>query len=174
MAQAYLAGLTRASSPIPCTGVAVELLASTALTTDPNGAVSGIVNVEQFRFVTFWIKASVDAANAYAHIVPLVSASEAAPAQGDDSWYGVSISDIAPTDTLLTGTLPTGADYSIAPEWGVVKSRPIVIRTIDGDANTDEIRMTVTINVTHARWMYIACEEVTGNMTLAVDWNGHL
>lgn len=174
MAQAYLGGLTRAMSPVPCAGHAVSLLASTNLTTDPNGGVSGIVNVEMFRTVTLWIKASADAASAYAHIVPLVSASEAEPAQGDDSWFGLSIADAAPTDTLLTGTVPTGADYTIAPEWGVVKCRPLVIRTIESDANTDEIRMAVTLNVTHARWMYIACEEVGGNMALVVDWSGSL
>ena len=111
-------------SPIPCTGFTGTLLASTALTTNPGGGVSGIVSVKNFRKVTLWIIASVDAANAYAHIIPLVSGKKDLPLIGDDSWFGLSIVDVTPTPTLLAGTLQTGADYTIAPEWAVVTARP--------------------------------------------------
>lgn len=153
-------------------GPPVELLASTALTTDPNGAVSGIVSVYDATDVTLWIKASADAASAYAHLVVNVSGAATAPAQGDDSWYQPPLADQTPTDTLLTGSVPTGADYTIAPEWGIVKIRPMVLRTIDSDANTDEIRMAQTIILPRgSRWMYLFAEEVGGNVTLAVDWS---
>lgn len=173
MAQATLSEIGGASSPLPQTGAAVELLASTALGTDPS-TVSGVVSVAQFRRVTLWIKASVDAAGAYAHIVPLVSAARSQPAIGDDSWFGLSERDAEATATLLAGSVTTGADYTIAPEWAVVTMRPIVIRTEAGDANTNEIRMAVTLDVTHARWLYVACEEVSAAMTLAIDWSGSL
>jgi hypothetical protein len=155
-------------------GPQVELLASSALTTDPSGAVSSIVSVYGGTQVTLWIKANVGAAGAYAHLVLNVSGLAAAPAQADDSWYQPTIADITPTDTLLTGSVPTGADYTIAPEWGIVKLRPIVMRTIDGDANTDQIRMAQTITLPRgARWMYLFAEEAVGNMVVAVDWQLH-
>ncbi len=155
-------------------GPQVELLASTALTTNPGGAVSSIVSVNGGTEVTLWIKASADAASAYAQMVVNLSGLAAAPALGDDSWYQPAIADLAPTDALLTGSVPTGADYTIAPEWGVIKLRPLVLRTIDSDANTDEIRMAITIRLPRgARWMYLFAEEVTDNMTLAVDWQLH-
>ncbi len=155
-------------------GPPVELLASSALTTDPGGAVSGIVSVLGATEITLWIKASADAASAYAHIVVNVSGEMTAPAQGDDEWYQPPIADNSPTDTLLTGSVPTGADYTGAPEWGIVKIRPLVLRTIDSDANTDEIRMAQTIKLPKgSRWMYLFAEEVGGNMTLAVKWTLH-
>lgn len=173
-AQAALGGLDHAMSPLPQTGAAVELLASTALTTDLSGAVSAVVGVSQFRRVTLWISADVGAAGAYAHIVPLVSAEAAQPAIGDDSWYALAERDASAVATLLTGAVPTGADFTIAPEWAVVTCRPLVIRTELGDAGTDKIRMAVTIDVSHARWLYVATEEVSANMTVAIKWSGSL
>jgi hypothetical protein len=161
----------RASTPIPGEGVAATLLDSTALTTSPNGGVSSIVSVEGYRYVTLWITGSADAASAYPHIIPLVSGAGPLPLLGDDSWYGLAERDTSATATLLVGTLPTGADYTIAPEWAVVTTRPLVIRLEASDANTDEIRMCVTLNVAHARWMYIACEEITDNITLSVKYS---
>ena len=154
-------------------GYTYTLLDSTALTTDLNGGVSSIVALGDSRYVTLWISASADAASAYAHIIPLVSAAESQPALGDDSWYGLPERDTTAVATLLTGTLPSGADYTIAPEWAVVTCRPLVIRTETSDANTDEIRMSVTLEVSHAKWMYVTCEEVGGNMTLALKYSLH-
>jgi hypothetical protein len=157
-------------SPTPATGEAVELLASTALTTDPSTA-SAIVSVADARRIMLWIRADVGAAGAYAQIIPLLSAKKAAPALGDDQWFAPAVIDSTPTDTLLTGTLPAGADYTIAPEWRVLKAGPMVIRTIDGDAGTDKVRMVVSLDVTGALWLYVACEEVVGNMTVGIDWS---
>lgn len=162
-------GPAGASSISPRAGASVELLASTALTTDPN-TVSSIVSVTDARWVWLWIKADVGAAGAYAHLVPFVSGAAAEPEIGDDSWFALPERDATATATLLAGSVPTGADWTIAPEWGVVTVRPLVIRTEAGDAGTDKIRMVVPINVAGARWLYVAAEEVTGNMTLAIDW----
>lgn len=160
--------LDNVSVPLPATGAAVEILASSALTTDPN-TVSSIINVSAARRLTLWIKASVDAANAYLHLMPLVSAAQDRPVIGDDSWFGLAERDAAAVATLVTGSMPVGLDATIAPEWAVVTARPIIIRTESGDANTDEIRLAVTLDVTHARWFVLLAEEVTGNMTLQVS-----
>jgi hypothetical protein len=164
---------SRPFTPVAGKGDAYALLDATNLTTDPSGAVSSIVSLGDNRCVTLWITASADAASAYAHIVPLVSAAASEPELGDDSWYGLPERDAAATATLLTGSLPTGADYTIAPEWAVITSRPLVIRTETSDANTDEIRMTVTLNVAHAKWLYVFAEEVGGNMNVAIKYSLH-
>lgn len=171
MAQASLGTTQQTVDPAP--GPAVELLASTALTTDPSGAVSGIVSIAPFAEVNLFVKADVGAAGAYVHIAVMVSSAAAQPALGDDSWFALPEREAAGTATLVAGTLPTGADYTIAPEWSVVKVRPMLIRTEDGDANTDKIRMAVPLRVRGYRWMYVFAEEVVGNMTLAIDWNGN-
>jgi hypothetical protein len=169
--QPTLGGIDGASSPLPQPGPWYTLLNTTALTTDPSGGVSTVVSVYSARLATLWIAASVDAANAYIQLVPFISAQAAEPAIGDDAWFSPSVIDATPTDTLITGSFASGFDATIAPEWGVVKARPIVIRSVDGDANTDEIRMVVPLDVTHARWFHIQAEEVTAAMTLKVYIN---
>lgn len=166
-----LGGADGASSPLPQPGTWIRLINAVALTTDPSSGVSGVVSVHAARRATLWIAADVGAAGAYAQIFPFVSAQEAQPAVGDDVWFSPAVLDTTPTDTLITGSFASGFDATIAPEWGVTKGRPQVIRTIDGDANTDKIRMCIPLDVTHARWFHIQAEEVAANMVLTVWLN---
>lgn len=173
MTQASLGDATHRTSPTPSAGPAQPLIASQTLTTDLNGAKSGVYSVADARRIALWVKYSGNAAGGYAHIVPLVSAEGEEPAIADDSWFGLGIVEASATGTLLTGTMPTGADYTIAPEWGVVKSLPTVIRTEEADGASDEVRMCVVLDVTHARWLYVAAEEASGSTAgdIAIDWS---
>lgn len=167
-------GLTsRPVTPVAGKGDYYTLLDATDLTTDPSGGVSSVVELYDYRYVTLYIKGSADAASAYAHVIPLISSASSTPAVADDSWYGLCERDSTATATPLTGSLPTGADYTIAPEWAVVTCRPIVIRLEASDANTDEIRLAVTLNVAHAKYLYVAVEEVGGNMNVGIKYSLH-
>jgi hypothetical protein len=166
-----LGGTDGASSPLPQPGGWIKLIDAVALTTDPSSGVSAVIGVEAARRATLWIAADVGAAGAYAQIFPFVSAQRTAPAVGDDVWFSPAVLDTTPTDTLVTGSFASGFDATIAPEWGVTKGRPQVIRTLDGDAGTDKIRMCIPLDVTHARWFHIQAEEVVGAMVLTVYLN---
>ncbi len=175
MANTTLDGAVNPSAPIAAAGPQVELVPATVLTTDTNDAISPIVNVQQAGRITLWI--AYDAGGGvggYPQIVPMISGALAAPAVADDRWYGLGVSDTAPTDANLAGiTLPAGAAYTLGPEWREEKEGPLVLRTFGADG-AEAIRVAVPIDVRHARWLYLAAAEVgdpANPGTLQIDWS---
>ena len=100
----------------------------------------------------------------YPVIIPLVSYAEDAPAVGDDAWFALPASDGMPTPTSLSGALPAGADYTLAPSVGLVDVRPLAVRpSAAAAAATNEIRQSIALDLTSvpgARWLMVAIAEV--------------
>lgn len=163
----------RTESTNPSTpAVAVEL--AQALLTNATCAASGAwtytstINVSEAREITLYI--DVNAATAASGAVgfkPVISAEGAEPAAGADVWFGIGdVDSTAATD--LSGTVPSGADWTLSPESAVRVVRDLVIKTELSNAATDEYRMTVTLKVAGARWLQIAYAEIgaTGSPSL--------
>jgi hypothetical protein len=126
-------------------------------------AVSDVIPVEHARWIAFWIKLSIDssATAAQGQIRIMASAETDQPAIGDDSWYALSVTDATPTPTVLIGTVATGEDMTMQPEWGVHIVYPMALTLgAASDADTDEIRLHVECRCASARWIYVAYHEL--------------
>lgn len=141
------------------------LLAETTAAASGAYTASGVIDVRSFRTITLFLNVDAAAVGGYPVIRPRVAYEDdgtlgVAPAFGSDVWYAVGVTDGSPVATLLTGTVASGVDYTGAPEWGVLTFRPLAIRTEAHDAATDEIRMTVALDVSAASWFSLEYGEV--------------
>lgn len=149
----------------PVVSAGATLLTETAAAGSGAYTASAVVDVRAYRTITLFINSDAAAANGYPMIRPRVAFEDdgvvgVAPAFGSDVWYAVGVTDGAPVATLLTGAVASGVDYTGAPEWGVLTFRPLAIRTEAHDAATDEIRMTVALDVSAASWFSLEYGEV--------------
>lgn len=157
-----------AQSPIaPCPGPWRDLISSSGaavtLTANWSGNFSGVVSVFDARNVALWVDYAANASGTtnYPQILIAVSAVEAEPAVGDDVWFAPSLAAAAtPTAAGLTGTVVTGADYTISQNYHEHEFGGLVLRLPASSAGTDEYRQMIPgINVAGARWMYAAAIE---------------
>lgn len=181
--QATLNGITKATSVLASAGVAKTLRADLVLTAA--WVATGVVAVVDARRATLWCAYSPDSSGTdnVAQIRIMVTANDLSTTYGEpplvanDVWYAPNIIESSPTLTTLTGTKASGETVTVDPEWGVLISYPLAI-TLGSPANnsTDRLRMAVPIDVTGARWMYVACKELgdtgTGDLgVLGIDWS---
>jgi hypothetical protein len=161
--QAQIGGFDKAMTPLPQPGPWEDLISSQTLTASFQGAVSGVVGVGDARKLNLWIAYDgVESQTAgEPQIRVMLSAKPGdAPAVGDDVWFAPGAFDSSPTDAVLTATAPTGADYSLTPEWREFKVTPLVLNTFPLDNATDKIRVCAQLDVSHAIWLYAAAAEV--------------
>jgi hypothetical protein len=174
MSQASLLGIDGRSSPLPQAGDAQQLRALSSLATE--WVATPIVSVELARRGALWLAydGQTSTSAGRPEIIVLTSGERARPALGDDAWYAPAVLDVAPTDAVIAGTLPTGADYTVTPSWRRMTAGGLVLRTFPTANATDKIRLAIPLDVTHARWMYVAAREVgdTTNVgALGLRWS---
>lgn len=100
----------------------------------------------------------------YPVILPQVSYEADEPAAGDDAWFFLPTNDGVVTETVLTGALPGGSDFTLQPNVGVMSVRPLAVKPCAAAvATADEVRQVVTIDlasVPRARWLRFLAAEV--------------
>jgi hypothetical protein len=121
---------------------------------------SSIVSVIGVRRITIFADYDPAATSGYPVIVPLVSNALEQPAAGDDSWFQMPVWDGSVTAGALTGTLPTGADYTLSQSQGVALTYGLAVRLAGASAATDEYRQAITLDVTPYRWFHFIAAEV--------------
>lgn len=136
------------------------IFASATLGASGAYARSSIVPVQGARKITLFVEYDPAASSGYPMIVPLVSSAADAPAAGDDSWFQVPVSDGALTPGALSGTLPAGADYTLAQPQGVAIVYGLAVRLAAAAGATNEYRQAITIDVSPYRWLHFLVAEV--------------
>lgn len=102
----------------------------------------------------------------------LVSNAPTMPAIGDDEWAVLPHADVSPTRALQTDDMPADVDITIAPEWGLILTRPGFFRTEPADGATDKVRLGLVVSVRHWRYIVLLAKEhgnPTTDGTLVVD-----
>lgn len=148
------------STPRAGQGGTDTLFAAAALAASGAWTRSSVVSVEGVRKLTLLVDYDAGAIGGYPGIVCLGSCEIDEPAAGDDSWFQLSVWDGSVTAGALSGTLPTGADYTLAQPQGVAIAYPLAIRLTAATNATDEYRQAVTVDVTPFRWFHIIAAEV--------------
>ena len=176
--------------PVPAPLPALTLLDSagaafnaTALPASGAWRQSEMLNVTRLRRVTIRLayNASSATTTGYALVqflccgIPLDPLTGAEPLIGDDVWYSPMITDGVVTATATAGTLPTGADWSNGPLFGQQIHRPFVMQPPAAVANSNKLRMKLTLDVTDEFFLYVIASEVgdaTNRGTLSLIVNG--
>lgn len=166
-------GLDHGPGPLPAIGLIQSLRDSAVLTSA--FVESAIVSVARARRATLYIaySAVTSASNARAQFIVCVSGTKVAPAIGADSWYTPAVIDAVATDAVMTGSVPSGFDQTVTPEFRNYAIGPASFTTIAVDNATDKIRIALPIDVTGAKWMVLLAKELGDTShpgTFAVDY----
>lgn len=157
---------THATSPIATPGplTAMWSTAGAEKALAASGAYSFsdvIVPCAEERTITLLVSYDAAAAGGYPVIIPLGSCASTQPAAGDDSWFVLPASDGTWTNTVLSGAVPTGADWTQNPGMGLAEVRCIAIKPMAAAVGTgDELRIAITLNVAPFRYFQFAIAEV--------------
>jgi hypothetical protein len=123
-----------------------------------------IISVAEKRAVCLHLAYDAAAAGCYPLIFPMVSFSEETPAADDDSWYFLPAIDGVVTATTIAGAAPSGADYTLVPQAGVMLTRALAVQPMgEATAASDEIRQAVGVSLAGApgaRWFQFIVAEV--------------
>jgi hypothetical protein len=168
-----LAGASaRASTPLTGETSEASLVASVALSASGAWSRSGIIDVEGARRIVLLVSYLGGAIGGYPRLLPLCSAKVDSAVDADD-WYAPGVWDGSVVAGTLGGTLPSGADYTGAPDFARMLCRAGVIELEPVDATTDRIRVAISIDVSWAKRFQLAYAEagVTATPgTLAVEY----
>jgi hypothetical protein len=147
------------------TGAEVTCAASQAYT----AANAGVLETMGARRLNIWLQVDYAAANDVVALLVMVSPATTKPAPGDDVWYVPAFFDGSVTAGTLAGAIPSGADYTAAPDFARCLHRQLEIRTEPADNATDELRTLISIDVSAARWVQVAYAQAvsTGAKVLA-------
>ncbi len=134
-----------------------------------------VLDVRRCRRVTILIDGDAAAATSAISIIPLLSfdagtwsdGAEQPPSATADVWFIPGVTDGAVTPSDPAGTLISGGDFTLIPEFGRVTYRPIEIMTEAFENATDELRLCLTIDVGDARWLHLQLADGSGAGTLA-------
>lgn len=125
---------------------------------------SDVLQVAGRDLVCLQLAYDAAAIGGYPVILPLVSYAENQPAAGDDVWFALPATDGVPAATSLSGALPAGADYTLAPSVGLVDVRPLAVKPLAAaTATTNEVRQSIALDLSSvpgARWLMFAIAEV--------------
>lgn len=153
--------LFKSATPAAANGELNSWVASAALAASGAFTASSIISVDQARRLTLWVSYTMNASATagYPQILVAQTAQETLPLTTDDVWYHSQVNDGSVSATLLTGSMPSSVDATIAPEWGSLTLRPVVYRLEGGDASTDKIRLKIPVDVQDARWCFLLYAE---------------
>jgi hypothetical protein len=150
------------STPVAGKGVSTALVASATMSASGAWSRSSIVNLGTARKITFELTYTTDGTggtDGYVEIVPMVAATREQPAANDATWFTMGYTDGTYTEGTLSGTLPSGTDFSAAPNFAKVKFEGLCIRTDPADADTDVVQIKVSLDVSDARWIQLMYHE---------------
>ena len=161
--------LFRATHPVGASGIKRQLLASdTACAASGAWTYTAIVSPKDgmWRRMRLILELDAQAIGNIVALLPLVSFSEDAPASGADDWFMLGTTDGTVTATTMTGTVATGADYTLTPGQLVATAKGLVLSNAAATATTDEIRMVFpAIDITGVRHIQIAYAESVSGIT---------
>lgn len=172
----FLKKLSNSMVPMAAASAPLQVYSAT-LPASGGWQASDLIRCGSARRATLWIKYTSNASGGdlgYPEIVPLVSAADPEPAPGDDSWYVPGISDGTITSKTLAGSLVSGADFDVQPDFGQARYRGLVISTEPADGNSDDVRIKVDLDVTAARYLQLHVHEAgdttnRGDLTVLVS-----
>mgnify|MGYP000673887531 CR=1 FL=1 len=125
---------------------------------------SEILKVAEKKLVCLQLAYDAAAIGGYPVILPLVSYAENQPSPTDDAWFAMPATDGVPAATSLSGALPAGADYTLAPSVGLVDVRPLAVKPLAAaTATSNEVRQSIALDLSSvpgARWLMFAIAEV--------------
>lgn len=120
-----------------------------------------IVRVEGQRVITLTIAYDAAGVGGYPVIIPLVSNAGTKPAAGDDAWSQMPINDGTWTNTVLSGALASGSDFTQNPGVGLTEVRGLALKPMAAAVGaTDEVRISVPLQVAGFRWFQFQIAEV--------------
>lgn len=152
-------------SPVATPGEAITIRTDAILT--GTLVATSVQKIEKARYVTLWINMDAAATTDTPQIIPLFAPIQGTtPATTDDVWYSPNESDGSNAAQLPGGTGLSGADYTLTPEFAMVKMRPLLLRWESIDATTDEFRIKMTFRCEDAGFFQCHCADV-GSGTLA-------
>jgi hypothetical protein len=128
---------------------------------------SDVIDVREARQIALLIAADAGAADNVPTMLLLGACAATAPLATDDSWYGLPAYDGVVTPNLPTSTKLSGADFSLTPEWGAVTVLPANLKLQATDNATDEIRLSVVIDVSWCTHFHLQAADVGGGATKA-------
>lgn len=181
-----LVGTQPVPQPLPSISLldsAGAAFSATALPASGAWRQSEMLNVSKLRRVTIRLayNASASTTTGYPLVavlccgVPLDATTGLEPLITDDVWYFPMVTDGVVTATATAGTLPTGADWSNGPLFGQQIHRPFVMQPPAAVANSNKLRMKLTVDVTDEFFLYVIASEVgdaTNRGTLTILANG--
>lgn len=138
---------------------------------------SDVIDVRNYRNISFKFAYDPAAVGGYPQVVILGSSSAAEPGVNDDEWYAPPSTDGSVTAEVITGAFPAGTDVTITPEWGVQTIYGLVWRPAAADNVDDEIRQAVEVVLGGFKWLHILYAEVgdpdnRGDLTVLYNlWN---
>ena len=140
--------------------VSASIFASAALAASGAWSRSSIVDVAAARKLTLLLDYDPAAVAGAPHLILLGACTADAPAAGDDSWFMLTATDGSITAAVSTGTVPTGADYTVVQVMGTATLQQMIYKLAAATNAADEIRAAVTIDVTPFRWFHFIAAEV--------------
>jgi hypothetical protein len=120
-----------------------------------------VLDVRGARRLTLLIDyiAATGGVGGYPEVIPLVSFEGQPPANDAAVWFGMGVWNGTVTESTISGTLPTGTDFTTAPNWSVAKHEPLIVSLDPADNVADRIQVAITLDITSARWFQIIAHE---------------
>lgn len=138
------------------------LFSASALPASGAWRASEVFNIQVARslMLEVFYNAHASTTTGYPELLVKVSNAEEAPATGDDVWNVLSLKDDLVSGTAaLTGTLPTGTDFTADPLNNAQLIRGGLFRTSPAAANSAKIREPFMFNVQGWRWCQVYAHE---------------
>jgi hypothetical protein len=163
---------TNPSTPFPAIGPKTTIYASAILTAAFKA--SSVINVQGYRKLDIIVRGTHGDAGNLVNIVPLLSDEDVAanadgkPLATDDVWDAPMVGDGSVVGGTLPGTLLSGADFTLVPNWGRISLYPVFIRLPTSSAATDKIRYRIPgVHLGGARWFHVQANDSKGSGTLS-------
>lgn len=190
MTQSIAGLIDKASVPLPATGDRRTLLTAAGASfgagvLPASGAwtQSEVVPVQQLRRLVIEVAYNANASTTagYPQLLLMLSSQANAevagapwPLVGDDVWFLTGVTDGAVTAAALAaGAIGTGSDFTVTAEFGATDYHEQVVNVKKALANSDKIRMRLSVDVTDAKWFMLQAREIgdttnRGTLTLSI------
>lgn len=120
---------------------------------------STVYDIRGYRQIALEVTYSGNQAAQRLFLVPLLSNDATQPSSEDnDVWFSPVTADPS-VSASAESAVPTGSDYSTAPEWSRVTVRPTSFSFEAVDNATDEVRAVVIVNCAGCRWFHASIGE---------------
>ena len=164
--QGFVGNAHGSMGPAPMVGYAVDLRTSAALTSA--WVASEVVNISEARRCTLLIAYDIAASASSARPqITVWGAAEDGTSKGVapaiasvDKWYAPAVLDAVATDAALTGTAVANFTPSVAETFRNYAVGPLSITLLPSVTASDKIRVALSLDVTHFRWLHVQAKEL--------------